>query len=113
MNNNEFDVIIVGAGFAGLCASYYVKKYGLSHIVFERGQIGESWRSQRWDSFRMNSTNKLNVLPDVICEATNADNFVAAMDLVSSMEQYAFTHQLPVSEKAKVISVEKSGDFFQ
>jgi cation diffusion facilitator CzcD-associated flavoprotein CzcO len=43
MNDNEFDVIIVGAGFAGLCASYYVKKYGLSHMVFERGQIGESW----------------------------------------------------------------------
>ncbi len=89
-----------------------VNGFQRGHIVFERGQIGESWRSQRWDSFRMNSTNKLNVLPDVICEATNADNFVAAMDLVSSMEQYAFTHQLPVSEKAKVISVEKSGDFF-
>ncbi|MEP6596246.1 MAG: FAD-dependent oxidoreductase [Ginsengibacter sp.] len=57
MKDIVFDVIVVGAGFAGLSASYHLKKYGLNHIVFERGKIGESWRSQRWDGFRRNSTN--------------------------------------------------------
>jgi putative flavoprotein involved in K+ transport len=112
MEENSFDVIIAGAGFAGLSASYYLKKYGLKHIVFERGQIGESWRSQRWDSFRMNSTNKLNVLPGMTCEASDADAFASASEFVSSMEQYASIHQLPVTEKAKVISIDKPGDLF-
>ena len=66
MKSTILDVIVVGAGFAGLSASYYLKKYGLNHIVFERGKIGESWRSQRWDSFKMNSANKLNLLIDDI-----------------------------------------------
>ena len=110
MRNKNFDVIVVGAGFAGLSASYYLKKYGLEHIVFERGRIGESWRSQRWDAFRLNSTNKLNVLPG--CEADNADGFWSAPEFVSSLNKYVTAHQLPVAEHSKVISIEKSGDLF-
>jgi cation diffusion facilitator CzcD-associated flavoprotein CzcO len=44
MKEAVLDVIVVGAGFAGLSASYHLKKYGLNHLVFERGKIGESWR---------------------------------------------------------------------
>lgn len=114
MNDDVVDVIIVGAGFAGLSASYYLKQLGLSHIVFERGRIGESWRSQRWDSFRMNSTNKLNVLPGVTWyDEGTADAFSSAADLVLSFEQYASNHQLPVAENSKVVSIEKPSDFFQ
>src|SRR6476659_3651835 len=97
------DVIVVGAGFAGLSASYYLKKYRLNHIVFERGKIGESWRSQRWDAFRMNSPNKLNVLPGITCETENADAFDSAPGFISSLEQHVTTCQLPVSENSKVI----------
>ena len=49
--SNILDAIVVGAGHAGLGASYYLKQNNLRHIVYERGKIGESWRSQRWDSF--------------------------------------------------------------
>ncbi|HET9826204.1 MAG TPA: NAD(P)/FAD-dependent oxidoreductase [Chitinophagaceae bacterium] len=111
--NNEFEVIVVGGGFSGLAASYHLKKYGVSHIVFERGQIGESWRSQRWDSFRANSTNKLNVLPgeDWIEEAA-AHAFATVPELVSSFERYAENHRLPVVEDSNVISVDSSGNLF-
>jgi len=113
MKDNIFDVVVVGAGFAGLSASYYLKKYGLKHVVFERGKTAESWRSQRWDSFRLNSTNKLNVLPGMNCEAGNPDAFPSAPEFVSSLEQYVSSHQLPVAENSKVIAIEKPGDFFQ
>jgi len=113
MDDKVFDVIVVGAGFAGLAASYYLKQYGLSHIVFERGRIGESWRTQRWDSFRMNSTNKLNVLPGVTWEdEATAEAFGTAPDLVASFERYAFTYQLPIADNSKVVSVEKPSEFF-
>ena len=107
-----YDVIIVGAGYSGLCASYHLKKYGLSHIIFERGRIGESWRSQRWDNFHFNSTNKLNVLPGEK-ETDDPDRFGMVPQFVASMEQYVSKHQLPVKEDSKVISVEKNGEFFQ
>ena len=64
MKNEVFDAVIVGAGHAGLSLSYYLKQYGLKHIVLERGCIGETWRNQRWDSFRLNSVNRLNLHPD-------------------------------------------------
>jgi putative flavoprotein involved in K+ transport len=112
MKNTMLDVIVVGAGFSGLSASYYLKKYRLNHIVFERGKIGESWRSQRWDTFRMNTTNKLNVLPDIKCRAENADAFDSARGFISSLEQYVTTYRLPVSGNSKVISIEKTGEFF-
>lgn len=111
MKETVFDVIIVGAGYSGLCASYHLKNHGLSHIIFERGKIGESWRSQRWDNFRFNSTNKLNVLPGDK-EADDPHSFGTVPQFISSLEQYAAIHQLPVEENSKVISVEKPGQFF-
>ena len=113
MNEQEVDVIIVGAGYSGLAASYHLKKYGIKHVVFERGRIGESWRSQRWDSFRTNSTNKLNVLPgQEWTDESTADAFATVTDLVSSFEKYSSSHQLPVLQNSNVVSVEKQGDLF-
>jgi cation diffusion facilitator CzcD-associated flavoprotein CzcO len=43
-------VAIVGGGQAGLVTSRGLTKAGLEHVVFERGRVGETWRS-RWDSF--------------------------------------------------------------
>ena len=112
MKKTVHDVIIVGAGYAGLSASYHLKKYGLNHLIFERGRIGESWRSQRWDNFRFNSTNKLNVLPGDK-EANEPDAFGNVAEFVSSLEQYVQKFNLPVLENSTVISVEKHGEIFQ
>ena len=107
MTESIFDVIVVGAGYSGLAASYHLKGYGLNHIIFERGKIGESWRSQRWDNFRFNSTNKLNVLPGEDPEPANPDSFSSAPAFVLALEHYVKSHQLPVVENSKVISIEK------
>src|SRR6187455_1220779 len=112
MAESLFDVIVVGAGYSGLAAGYHLKEYGLRHIIFERGKIGESWRSQRWDSFRFNSTNKLNVLPGEDPEPADPDLFPSAPAFVAALEQYVKINQLPVIENSKVISIEKPGDVF-
>lgn len=112
MENTIYDVIVVGGGIAGLSASYHLKKYGLNHIVFERGKIGESWRSQRWDSFKLNSINKLNVLTGLVYRGNDENGFDGAGDYISSFEEYVSTFGLPVSEHSKVISIEKPSDVF-
>ena len=106
------DKNVVGAGFAGLSASYYLKKYELDHIVFDRGKIGESWRSQRWDSFKLNSVNKLNGLPGLEYQKNNPDDFGTGTSFISSFEEYVSKYDLPVAENSKVISIEKPGEFF-
>lgn len=99
------DVIVIGGGQSGLNASYFLKQHGLKHIVFERGKIGESWRSQRWDSFRLNTPGHLNGLAG---EATTTDTFCKAIEFAEALDEYATRHQLPVLEKVNVISVEKN-----
>src|SRR4028118_269051 len=98
MKNIILDVIVVGAGHAGLSASYFLKKAGLSHKLFERGKTGESWRSQRWNSFVLNTVNKLNVLPGASIDGKNLDGFPTANEFVASLEAYVTNFQLPVIE---------------
>ena len=111
MAENVFDVIVVGAGYSGLAASYHLKKYGLDHVIFERGRIGESWSSQRWDNFRFNSTNQLNVLPGEKIPA-DPDKFGTASEFVFALNKYVSEHHLPVRENSNVISIEKPADVF-
>lgn len=109
--SNFYEVIVVGAGYAGLCASYYLKKNGLDHVIFERGKIGESWRSQRWDNFRFNSTNKLNLLPGE-ADGDEPDLFSTAAAFVHKLEQYVLTNNLPVEENSNVVSIDRVDDHF-
>src|SRR4029453_13338565 len=56
------DCVVIGAGPAGLAASARLTTRGVEHVVLERGQAGESWRTQRWDSFRLNTPGWMNHL---------------------------------------------------
>jgi putative flavoprotein involved in K+ transport len=107
MNNSIFNVIVVGAGHAGLCISYYLTKHEIRHIVFEQGRIGETWRSQRWDSFKMNSANKLNLLPEQQVHFNDIDAFAFANEFAMSLESYANQLKLSVREHCKVLEVKK------
>jgi putative flavoprotein involved in K+ transport len=113
MNNSLLDVIIVGAGQAGLSASHYLKNANLKHIVFERGKIGESWRSQRWHSFKLNSMSRLNLLPGARLNGNDPYAFCTHTDFVASLEKYAIAFQLPVLENVNVISIEKQPGVFK
>lgn len=107
MKDSVLDVIIAGAGPAGLSASYWLKKKSLDHIVFDRGKIGESWRSQRWHTFMLNSSNRLKALPDLHYFRNDPEGFCSSAQFVASLEDYVATYQLPVSENTPVISIEK------
>src|SRR6056297_3537463 len=51
------DTVVIGAGQAGLCASYELRRRGRDHLVLEKGRVAERWRSQRWDSFTLVTPN--------------------------------------------------------
>ncbi|MDH4296448.1 MAG: NAD(P)/FAD-dependent oxidoreductase [Cyclobacteriaceae bacterium] len=107
MSGSILDVVVVGGGYSGLCASYYLKHFGLDHIVFERGKIGQSWESQRWDSFTMTTSNRLNAMPGSHYSVGNPEGFSLADEFITSLKLYAAKHQLPVSENSDVVRIEK------
>jgi putative flavoprotein involved in K+ transport len=105
------DVIVIGAGHAGLSISYYLKKFGLKHVVLEQHKIGNSWFAQRWDSFKLNTPNKTNILPGMQTVLADPDGFISAKDFVRSLNQYVRKFELPVMENSRVTSLEKSNLF--
>jgi putative flavoprotein involved in K+ transport len=109
MSNSVYDVIVIGAGHAGLSISYYLKKHGLNHVIFERGKVGESWKSQRWDSFTINTPSWINNLPGETYEGDKPDSFYLLKEFTEYLDSYASKHKLPVVENAKVTSLDKSG----
>jgi putative flavoprotein involved in K+ transport len=107
MTDPVLDAAVIGAGQAGLGISYFLTQLGVRHTVFERGRIGETWRTQRWRSFVLNSPNRFNTLPGDIYAGSNPDGFDAAGSFVSYLEGYANRFQLPVQEHTRVVSVER------
>ena len=108
MNDSVLEVAVVGAGHAGLSVSYYLKKLDINHRVFEKGNIGNSWSSQRWDSFKLNTPNAFNLLPGMENHFSDPHGFCSASELVDSFKSYAESNDLPIMENSQVISVERS-----
>ena len=52
-NTNRFDVIVVGAGFAGMYALYKLRKLGFNVQVYEAGSgVGGTWFWNRYPGAR-------------------------------------------------------------
>lgn len=93
--------------------SRWLQKAGVSHSILERGRIGNSWRTQRWDSFRLNTPNVVNMLPDDTYEGDDPAGFVSHGDLLDYFDDYRRRHALPVEEGVNVTAVRPSGDGFE
>lgn len=104
------DVVVVGAGQAGLGIGYLLQQAGKSFVIYERGRVGETWRSQRWDSFAVNTPNWANALPGFAYEGDQPDGFFHRDELVDYFEQYAAHHELPVREGVTVTAVDATAD---
>ena len=104
------DTVIVGGGQAGLGVSYFLQQNRNNHVVFEQGQLGESWLSGRWDSFQLNTPNFLNVLPGLPYDGPEADGFWRADNLVNYFQHYVNHFQLPLRTGVTVVSVQRSAD---
>jgi putative flavoprotein involved in K+ transport len=99
------NVVVIGAGQAGLAVSFFLKRAEVRHVVLERGEIGETWRSQRWDSFRFNTPNAATVMPGCAYAGSEPDGFMTQAAFVDLLERFAARHQLPVVVGANVTSV--------
>jgi putative flavoprotein involved in K+ transport len=109
---NNFDVVVIGGGQAGLGIGYYLRAAGRKFVIFERGRVGQTWRSQRWDSFAVNTPNWANGLPGDPYDGDEPDGFYRRNELIDYFEHYAAKFMLPVTEGVTVTGVNANGDGF-
>ena len=79
------DCVVVGAGPAGLATSAALTQRGVDHVILERGQAGDTWRTQRWDSFRLNTAAWMN-------------------QMLELQERYAYAYRAEVVQKLEQLA---------
>jgi len=102
------ETLVVGAGQAGLSASYHLSRLGREHLVVDSGAIGETWRSRRWDSFTLVTPNWSIRLPGLTAPPGDPDAFLPRADIVSMLEGYSAAFNAPIRSGITVQSLELS-----
>jgi putative flavoprotein involved in K+ transport len=97
------DCVVVGAGPAGIAASAALTARGIDHLVLERGRIGQSWRTQRWDSLRLNNPGWMNPM----LGEQPPDTYLPAAEVVERLRFLAASS--PVREHVPVSALAPDG----
>ncbi len=107
------DVIVIGAGHAGLAASWFLNRRSIDHVVLERGVVANSWRNERWDSLRLLTPNWQTRLPGFEYAGEDPDGFMSMPEVIEFIEEYAKSSGAPVHTHTTVQSVQKYFDGYR
>ncbi|WP_138469928.1 NAD(P)/FAD-dependent oxidoreductase [Poseidonocella sp. HB161398] len=99
------EVLVVGAGQAGIAMSEHLGRMGIPHLVLERARIAERWRSERWDSLVANGPAWHDRFPGMEFEGHSPDAFVPKEEIADYFARYASKIGAPVRCGVDVTSV--------
>ena len=97
--------VIVGAGHCGLAMSRCLAARSVNHVVLERGEVANSWRTQRWDSLRLLTPNWMTRLPGYAYRGADPDGYLGARQVTAMLADYAAASAAPVLTGVTVTSV--------
>jgi putative flavoprotein involved in K+ transport len=90
--------------------SRVLSEQSIEHVVLERGEVANTWKTERWDSLRLLTPNWLTRLPGLAYDGEDPDGFMAVPELVGFIERYAEHVDAPVREHTTVTSVSRLDD---
>jgi putative flavoprotein involved in K+ transport len=105
-------VVVIGAGHAGLAMSRRLAERSIDHVVLERGEVANSWRTERWPGLRLLTPNWQARLPGQGYEGPDPDGFLPVCGVVDLLADYAVRVDAPVHAGVAVTSVAAAGDGF-
>jgi putative flavoprotein involved in K+ transport len=104
-----FDVIVIGAGQAGLSVGYHLAQRHARFVILDaHARVGDAWR-QRWDSLRLFSTARFDGL-DGMPFPGDAHRFPSKDEMGDYLESYVKRFDLPVRTGMRVERVTRDGD---
>jgi putative flavoprotein involved in K+ transport len=100
--------VVIGAGHAGLAMSRSLSERGVDHVVLERGEVANSWRTERWDSLRLLTPNWQSRLPGFAYRGDDPDGFRTMPQVIDLIEGYARAIAAPVRTGTRVSAVRRT-----
>jgi putative flavoprotein involved in K+ transport len=105
--------VVVGAGYAGLAMSWWLAQRSIDHVVLERGEIANTWRTERWDSLTLLTPNWQSRLPGYGYNGDDPDGFRTMSETIAFIERYAALMSAPVRTHCPVRSVRRADDGYE
>jgi putative flavoprotein involved in K+ transport len=105
------DVLVVGAGQAGLATGYFLQRTGVRFRVFDgSARVGHSWR-RRYDSLVLFSPRLYSALPGLVMQGDPA-GYPGRDEIANYLEQYANWCGLPIALQESIAHLERCGEHF-
>ena len=106
---NEHQVVVVGAGPAGVSAALALKDLGLRPLVLDKAdQVGSSWRG-RYDRLRLNTCRPFSHLPDRPFPK-GTPMFPSRDELIAHIERHAHEGGIEFRLGTRVDRIDRDGD---
>ncbi|HEX7255132.1 MAG TPA: NAD(P)/FAD-dependent oxidoreductase [Gaiellaceae bacterium] len=95
------EVVVIGAGQAGLAMGYLLKRQGRRFVIIEAADsIGAAWR-ERWDSLTLFTPRRYSSLPGLAFPG-DPEGYPTRDEVIAYLEQYAETFKLPIELNSRV-----------
>ena len=92
----RFDVVVIGAGQAGLAIGYFLARAGRRFLIVDGADsIAATWRG-RWDSLTLFTPRRYDSLPGLEF-AGDPDGYPRRDEVIAYLEQLDRRHELSVS----------------
>jgi putative flavoprotein involved in K+ transport len=107
----DYEVVVIGAGQAGLVMGYYLARQGRRFVILDRGDsIAPAWR-ERWDSLRLFTPRRYSALPGLAFPG-DPDGYPTRDEVIAYLKRYADTFELPIELNSDVKRVASDDDRF-
>jgi putative flavoprotein involved in K+ transport len=81
----------------------------IDHVLLERGEVANSWRTERWDSLRLLTPNWQSRLPGYRYDGDDPDGYRTLPEVIDLIGDYAKAISAPVRTHTTVTSVRSDG----
>ena len=98
--DSRFEVVVVGAGQAGLTMGFFLKQQGRHFLIAEAGSIASAWR-ERWESLTLFTPRRYSSLPGFPLPG-DPDSYPTRDEVIAYLEEYAKRFELPIQKHARV-----------
>src|SRR5205807_5378670 len=103
------EVVVVGAGQAGLAMGYFLRRQGRRFVILERAdQIAPAWR-ERWDSPTLFTPRRYSGLPGLPFPG-DPDGYPTRDEVIAYLERYNETFEFPIELNSEVKELDRGDD---